>query len=148
MRIMHHVFIEADDKTRREFDRLGLKVEYVDGRGIVQDHFVFDIGESDRTWPAVRKWISPRSHSDLVSPTFSEAEITAARWVELVPNWHHGYPQPETDFGYLNQTYDLSAYCTACGIGAVEKAPFRMRGEPRWGRRGILQLNWSSTSTS
>lgn len=142
MRIMHHVFIEADDKTRREFDRLGLEVEYVDGGGIMRDHFVFDVAESDPSWPRLQKWISRRHHTDFVSPSFSEGEVAAPRWVELVPNGHHGYPQPEADFGYLNLTYDLSAYCVECGIGAVQKAPFRMRGEPRWGRRGILQLNW------
>jgi hypothetical protein len=142
MRIMHHVYIEADDKTRREFDRLGLKVEFSDGGGIVRDHFVFDIAESDPSWPHVQKWISNRSHFESVSPSFSEAEVVAARWLQLDSDWHHGYPQPEDDFGYLDVTYDLSAYCSTCGFGAVQKAPFRMRREPRWGRRGILQLNW------
>jgi hypothetical protein len=142
MRIMHHVTLEADDNARREFDRLGLTVEYVDGRGVVRDRLVFDVAESDRSWPHVQKWIARRPHTDMVSPRFSEAEVASARWVELVATWHHGYPQPEADFGYLNQSYDLSAYCVACGIGAVQKAPFRMRGEPRWGRRGMLQLNW------
>jgi hypothetical protein len=142
MRIMHHVFIGADDKTRREFDRLGVKVELVDGGGIMRDHLVLDIAESDPSWAGVQAWISKRSHVDSVSPSFSEAEVEAARWLQLLSDWHHGYPQPEDDFGYRDLTYDLSAYCSMCGIGAVQKAPFRMRREPRWGRRGILQLNW------
>src|SRR5688572_16740675 len=120
MRIMHHVFIEADDKTRREFDRLGVKVEFVDGGGIMRDHFVLDIAESDPSWPGVDRWISKRPHLDSVSPSFDEAEVAAARWLQLVPDWQHGYPQPEDDFGYLDLTYDLSAYCSACGIGAVQ----------------------------
>jgi hypothetical protein len=142
MRIMHHVFIEADDKTRKEFDRLGVNVEFFDGRGTVRNHFVLDIAESDPSWTGVQKWISKRPHVDSVSPSFSEAEVGAARWLQLFSDWHHGYPQPDDDFGYLDLTYDLSAYCSTCGIGAVQKAPFRMRREPRWGRRGILQLNW------
>jgi rRNA maturation protein Nop10 len=142
MRIMHHVFIEADDKTRREFDRLGLKVEFFDGRGTVRNHFVLDIAESDPTWTDVQKWISKRTHFESISPSFSQVEVAAARWLEVLPDWHHGYPQPDDDFGYRDLTYDLSDYCSTCGIGAVQKAPFRMRREPRWGRRGILQLNW------
>jgi hypothetical protein len=50
--------------------------------------------------------------------------------------------QPEEDFKYLNSTYDLSNYCSKCGIGAVQKESFRMKKEPKWGKRGILQLNW------
>jgi hypothetical protein len=142
MRIMHHVFIEADDKTRREFDRLGVKVEISDGGGIVRDHFVLDIAESDPLWAGVQAWISKRPHVESVSPSFSEDEVGAARWLQLLPDWHHAYPEPADDFGYLDVTYDLSNYCSACGVGAVQKAPFRMRREPRWGRRGILQLNW------
>ena len=142
MQIVHHVYLEADDKTRREFDRLGVTVEFVAGRGITRDHVVFDISESDQSWPDVQAWISKRPHVESVSPSFSEAEVAAARWLELLPDWHHGYPQPEDDFGYRELTYDLSAFCWTCGIGAIQKAPFRMRREPRWGRRGILQLNW------
>jgi hypothetical protein len=142
MRIMHHVFIEADDKTRREFERLGVNVGFVDGGGITRDHVVLDIAESDPSWTGVQAWISKRPHVESVSPSFSEAEVAAARWLQLLSDWHHGYPQPEGDFGYLDLTYDLSAHCSTCGIGAVQKAPFRMRREPSWGRRGILQLNW------
>ncbi|MBA3461093.1 MAG: hypothetical protein H0T46_14105 [Deltaproteobacteria bacterium] len=60
-----------------------------------------------------------------------------------VSAWHHGYPQPDQDgFGYLSATYDLAEWCESCGIGAKQKAPFQMKGEPRWGRRGVMQLNW------
>jgi len=27
-------------------------------------------------------------------------------------------------------------------MGLVQKAPFRMRGEPKWGTKHILQMNW------
>lgn len=61
----------------------------------------------------------------------------------VVPDWHHGYPQPDDlNSGYLAATYDLTNYCERCGIGLKQKAPFQMKGEPKWGKKGILQLNW------
>ena len=53
-----------------------------------------------------------------------------------------GYPQPEDGFGYREATYDLSNYCPTCGMGAVQRAPFRMRSEPKQSRSQFLQLNW------
>lgn len=74
---------------------------------------------------------------------FTKQEIHAARWCNLRSTWQHGYPQPdELNFGYWQTTYDLSDHCSACGIGMRQKAPFQMKGEPKWGRRAILQLHW------
>ena len=74
---------------------------------------------------------------------FTEQEIHAARRCNLRSTWQHGYPQPdELNFGYWQTTYDLSDHCSACGIGMRQKAPFQMKGEPKWGRRAILQLHW------
>src|SRR5262249_23183770 len=65
----------------------------------------------------------------------------ASEILVMVPEWHHGYPQPEKDFGFLHMTYDPTSLCRL-GTGAVQMAPFRIKNEPKWGRRGILQLNW------
>ncbi|MBA5871277.1 MAG: hypothetical protein GDA68_14965 [Nitrospira sp. CR2.1] len=48
----------------------------------------------------------------------------------------------EDEFGHLTATYDLGNYCEQCDLGRAQRAPFQMRGEPKWGRRGLLQLNW------
>ena len=91
----------------------------------------------------MQRWIAARRAVDIVRTNFSKQEIADARWLELVPDWHRGYPQPkEGVFGYLEVTYDTSQYCPECGIGLRQKAPFQMKAEPKWGRNGILQLNW------
>ncbi len=36
----------------------------------------------------------------------------------------------------------MAGACPECWIGRRQKAAFRMRGEPKWGRKGILQMNW------
>jgi hypothetical protein len=93
-------------------------------------------------WPQVGAWIVANDALDIVRTEFSNAEIESAEWLRMRGEWHHGYPLPREELGYLIATYDLSEYCMECGVGAKQVAPFRMRGEPKWGRRGILQLNW------
>ncbi len=135
MEIVHRIALTASQRDQADLADLGFPV----GSGFVG----FDVAESDEAWPAVRRWIAVRHPSDFPRTTFSEAEIAAARWLVMLTDWHHGYPQPHADsFGYRDVTYDLTEYCPRCGIGFRQKAPFQMTGEPRWGRRAILQLNW------
>ena len=48
----------------------------------------------------------------------------------------------QTNFGYIQETYDVTNYCEVCGIGAVQRNSFRLLSEPTWGNKSILQLNW------
>jgi hypothetical protein len=54
---------------------------------------------------------------------------------------HFGYPQPENQ-GYMEASYDTSGYCDRCGVGAVQRAPFRFKAEPKARHSHFLQLNW------
>ena len=102
----------------------------------------FEVDESDPRWPTIKNYISEWELLDITSTNFTTDELKHSSWLEMGPTWHHGYPQPEDDFGYLESTYDLSRYCSKCGIEKKQRAPFRFKREPRWGRRHILQLNW------
>ncbi len=106
------------------------------------DEYVFLIGESDERWPTVRSLVERFDLIDTVSTTFTSSELSGSDWLSMHPAWHHGYPQPDDDFGYLQRTFDLSEYCEHCGIGARQNAPFRIKGEPKWGSKSVLQLNW------
>ena len=63
-------------------------------------------------------------------------------------NWYHittgqfGYPQPESDFGYINKTYDTISACPTCNIGLKQKDEFRFRSEPKAKHSQFLGLNW------
>ncbi len=111
---------------------------------VADEGFVsFDVDESNESWVELEAWIARRRAVDVVETRFSNAEIAEARWLELVPDCHIGYPQPDQDvLGYRRATYDLSDWCEKCGVGMKQVAPFRMKGEPPWGQRSILQLNW------
>jgi hypothetical protein len=133
--IVHRLALSVDQTTQAELATFGIDVPL----GFAG----FDVSESAIEWPAIQDWIRRRKPSDIARARFSEDEIRQAPWLTLQADLQQGYPQPrEDDFGYLQATFDLSDYCPACGIGLQQKAPFQMKGEPRWGRWGILQLNW------
>jgi hypothetical protein len=138
MQIIHRISINATPQIRRELAAIGLLVG--SGDPIASNVVTFEVDEADEEWDALRVWIVEREALDVVTTKFSRKDIQEAAWLELEPNWHWGYPQPED--GYKEATYDLSEYCKHCGIGMKQKASFCIRGEPKWGRNGILQLNW------
>jgi hypothetical protein len=136
MQVIHRISLTSTKADRAELARMGV---------VIGDSTftTFEVIESDPEWPRIHEWISRRKPADVISTRFSNTEIVAAEWLELVPDWHHGYPQPGEDTrGYLAATYDLKDYCECCGVGLEQIRPFQMRAEPRWGRRSILQLNW------
>jgi hypothetical protein len=134
MKIVHRVTATVDDERQRQLAALGVRAD--------QGLTFFDWDESDPNWPAFQRLIAEWRSADIVTTKWSQAERTNAAWLSMGPRWHHGYPMPDNDGGYLGLTYDLTHYCPACGIGHVQTAPFRMRKEPKWGKRSVLQLNW------
>jgi hypothetical protein len=135
MQFIHRIGFNSTPEIRRELSKLGI---VVGASGLV----VFEVDESHDSWPALREWIGRQKALDFVFTRFSPEEIAAARWLALHADSHHGYPQPEDGFGFLEVTYAPNEGCRACGVAKRQQAPFRMRAEPKWGRRGILQLNW------
>lgn len=134
MDIIHTISLRTEPKIRKLLEELGIKVD----DGLV----TFKIEESNKNWAKLETKLKEWDVLDIVHTTFSLKELSESNWLVMVPNWHHGYPQPEDDFEYMSSAYDLSSYCSKCGIGAVQKESFRMLKEPKWGKRGILQLNW------
>jgi hypothetical protein len=136
MDIEHRVGFHApDDRIVAMWAKLGFEVS--------QGFNVVVVRESHPRWGQVSTLIAnTRRWSDVAYALFDSAEIDSADTLGVGAAWHHGYPQPESDFGYLKATYDLQAYCPRCGGGKTQRAPFRMRSEPNWECRSILQLNW------
>ena len=104
--------------------------------------FSFDISDADRRWPRVKMIALEFDFLDIQSMEYGDEELASADWLELLTIWACGYPQPSRTFNYLKITYNLDEYCDKCGIGAIQKAPFKMRREPGWRKRNITQLYW------
>lgn len=133
MQIVHRISLESSAKIRRELASLDIVVA---GEGLI----TFEIDEGRARWPELERWLAAQRPLDIVSTRFTAKEVEQAVWLSLSATGHHGYPQPEDDYKIL--TYDDAQYCQACGTGLKQKAPFRLRGEPKWSRTSVLQLNW------
>jgi hypothetical protein len=144
MKVVHRVGLRATASQRRELEDLGAKLPagvVLPGGG--DPLLAFDIDESHPNWPTLSTLFRRWNVSDVLRTEFSKKEIETASWLDLVADWHHGYPQPDEDvFGYRQATYDLTDWCEECGVGMKQRAPFQMKGEPKWGKNVILQLNW------
>ncbi len=138
MKIVHRISENVTAADRQILARLGIMT----GEGI-NGLVTFEVDEDHEHWSAIAAWVNQRGSFDLVNTVFTKKEINQADWLVLMPSWHHGYPQPDEDNnGYLQTTYDRGNYCEMCGMGLKQKASFQMKGEPKWGRMGILQMNW------
>lgn len=104
--------------------------------------FNFEICEEDERYSRVAELQAKYESVDICRTSFSPEELAGAAYVRMVGSWLHGYPMPDDDFGYRDVTYDVSHYCPDCGIGARQREPFRVRAEPKWGRKSLMQLNW------
>jgi len=130
MKIVHRVSIKSTDAIKQELGDLGVSI----GDGLA----TFEVDEAHPRWAQIQQFIERHRAVDVVSTKVTVKELAAAEWLVMQPTWHAGYPQPEDT--YLATTYDLSDYCAQCGTGAVQRAPFRMRGEPKWGDNSLAAM--------
>jgi hypothetical protein len=112
------------------------------GRDDAEGFVTITISENHPSWILLQHLAAKIESVDLITTEFTLQECTQASRLAVYPQWHHGYPMPDMDNGYIEATYDTRQGCVACGVGWEQNAPFRMKSEPKWGRRQILQLNW------
>jgi len=134
MKLVHRITMVVDPDMQERLRTLGIDVR----EGFVS----FEVDESEASWPQLQGVLAKWQAVDILTTKFTVSELEKATHLRMAASWHHGYPQPEDDFAYLNASYDLRAYCAECGIGKEQVAPLRMKGEPKWGKKHILQLNW------
>jgi len=139
LKIIHRVSLTPSEAQREIL--LSLGIQLIESKSPLVRLASFEIEESQSQWPEIKALIGQWKPADFTRTEFTEAELAAASFLQMLGG-QHGYPQPSDDFGYLKVTYDLKDYCAACGIGKEQAAPFRMQGEPKWGKNRILQLNW------
>jgi hypothetical protein len=142
MKIVHRIGLRATPTQRRELESLGVVLKELPSIAAEEVPLVIsDVAEDHSSWPSVALLLREWRASDVPRTIFTSKELAAASWLRIAA-WHNGYPQPADDDGYRRVTYDLTNWCPACGVGKAQSGPFRMSGEPRWGRRGIMQLIW------
>jgi len=136
MQIIHRVSFNRDSDIGQRFEDLGVELTVGDILA------VFEVMESHPHWPAIQAILKEYDLPDLARTEFTKDELEKSHLLMMRPGWLSGYPMPDMDFGYRHMTYDLTDYCSHCGIGFLQTAPFRMRSEPKWGNHHVLMLNW------
>ena len=145
VRINSHITVDINPANVEFFARLGVDLEkkrideYVDWTCL-------DFFEDDPRWEEIWQRFKDEDRLHLRWSVFDKQEVRDANFCTPNRFWQHGYPQPDDaedgEDDYMSITYDSTHYCGACGTGLVQKAPFRLRGEPKWGRRSLMGLNW------
>jgi hypothetical protein len=140
MKIQHQISFNRILNLERRLLELGLEhdpiAESPEGRLCF-----FYIYEEDAAWETVKKLIEKYGVWDVEKVAFSKEEKEHADWF-YIHLASAGYPQPESNFGYLNQTYDIKNYCTHCGIGKEQNNAFRLKKNPMAKNRELMMLNW------
>lgn len=140
MDVMHRVFANGKSRFKASLDQLGVDYEYEES--IVGKTVFFVISENAPLWPDVSRLMQENDIKDsFIHTEFSKGERKSAPFLELGA-WYNGYPQPEDNYDYHETTYNRPNFCEKCCIGKIQQGPFRLRGEPKWGRRSIMTLNW------
>jgi hypothetical protein len=137
MKIIHRVSFNRNKGIEQKLNDLGVTLE---SSGDILA--TFEAAESDSAWSSIQSVVKEADPLDLVRTEFTEGELEKSYLLMMRPGWISGYPMSDVDFGYRQITYDLADYCSRCGVGLKQKAPFQMRGEPKWGKRHVLMLNW------
>ncbi|QOY86590.1 hypothetical protein [Paludibaculum fermentans] len=153
MRITHFLTIDGDD-TAMVARLEGLGLDLSDAGSRIRLRF-FQVAEDDVRWHEVSRLLAELEANQhfvgrRIETSFTRQELAAADFLALANCWTSGYPEPSDltavpglrclPFELVN--YDFADRCIACGMGSRQKAPFRMKKEPAWGRRSILKLNW------
>lgn len=102
----------------------------------------FEVSESDSRWEVVKPLITSWNCLDIITTKFNSKDLANAAFFQLLGSSYCGYPMPDNDNGFRNITYDITSGCVVCGVGYEQKSPFRMKGEPKWGKNLAAQLHW------
>lgn len=132
MKIKHRISGSWERKHTKILSKYGFEVNGFDTLDIEENETYFELK------PYFEKW----SVLDIRYPEFTNKEVKDS--ILSVKNGSHlnGYPMPDNDNGYLDLTYDLSNYCSCCGTGLKQKDSFRIKSEPKLGKKRIYQLTW------
>ena len=132
----HFCFRTEYSSIIQKLDQNEVKYDICDGMVVV------DILESNSAWPFIEECLGQYSIPTLKETFFDEEEMRTAEWLSVRSKWHNGYPQPEAGKRYMDITYSKEAFCSQCGVGLVQNAPFCIKSSPKWGKRCFMSLNW------
>jgi len=139
MEIWHRVMFNTSNHPNLETLLIDLHIEFHAEPAIFSNGKIihFRITESDSRWPSINTHLADTSN--LVITEFTESEICAAEWVRVIPVFEHMYPEPQDV--WISTRPGIELTCNECST-FVQKSPYSVRREPKWGRFRFLTLYW------
>lgn len=140
MRFLHRFSIRLSSQNRATLEGLGFKVPPgIASRSGGDPLVTMLVYEDHPSWREIAELVRAWHALDLFETRFSQRELNEARWLTIraIPI---GYTQPEDYPRFVQLTYDPSQTCVKCGTGKRQMVPFRMKGEPKWGKQDIMFL--------
>jgi hypothetical protein len=101
----------------------------------------FEMIENDKYF-LLKKYFNEWDFYDNAISTFDDTELNDAKYLRCLPKWQPLYPEPSGDNGFIELTYGTTNYCEKSGTGLVQKSPFRVKQEPKWGKHKAFILHW------
>lgn len=140
MKFIQRASLYMTPEQRAEIEGLGIATPKGIKLGGDVPLVAFDVAEDHPNFALLcvrlQQWgVKPR----LVGTEFTSRELDEARWLQVYA-WENGFILPREDRKFVDLTYDMTNACH-CGVGKVQKAPIRIKMEPKWGRKGIMSLN-------
>lgn len=144
MDVVHRMSLspERDRAALAELEELGVVLIPVGGTPDRVLLMQFDIAESNPQWQKVEAIAKAAGLPSVTEKRFTEAEIRAAAWLHVRPNYMWGYPMPDGDPGFKRVSFDAASECPVCGTGLRQVAPLRLKREPVWRSRTFLGIYW------
>jgi hypothetical protein len=143
MKLIHKIYERINNKPefKTDLDKVNFSYHYEENT-VIGNYVEFEISQTDPQWETISS-VMRQYHvkGSYIRTEFSSEELLNSEHLVIESNWHNGYPMPDDDNGYLELTYDLSVYCSTCGVGLVQKSPFRLKSDPKWSRKHFFHLN-------
>lgn len=137
MKIKYNLVHDKKDKIFQQLlDKYSIRYK------ITMNIITTSIYEEETYWEEINQYIKKSKIPTKIETVFSKTDLKKAEWFRLRSGWFWDYPKPDSDMGFRKSTYDIEKYCTACGAIMSQKENFKIKGEPSWGNKSILQLNW------
>lgn len=99
----------------------------------------FFIYENTPNFYTLKEELSKYKIQSQIGTIYEKVDIDNAEWF-IINTGSYQYPQPEDN--YKEATFNLENYCKHCGLGKVQKAPFRLKTEPKQHNNQFWGLHW------
>ncbi len=134
MKNLHKVFSDWSKKQIAILDKYNIKVE------TGYDSFWI---EENNIYQQLKPYFDEWGIKETIISKFTQEEENNAERLVWAGTWANGYPMNDSDFGYQKTTYNDDNFCSTCGMGLIQKEPFRLKKAPNWGgSKKIFSLNW------